>query len=154
MRFASYCSRATSMKTLTVRLTTMDQPMRQKAGGSKTQEKLIGRIRRSGVGGKSLSNTVDGPFVKSLKMRMGTWAISATWAVLLKHRAHVFKKSLLTRVNCDVESGVPEGFRASQIKLLQHTYLFWIFVFKFATCTNMLTFITYRSIYLQTCWFL
>lgn len=50
MHFAtSYCSWVKSMKTLTVILNTMEQPMRQNKEGSKTQEKLICRIRCNGV---------------------------------------------------------------------------------------------------------
>lgn len=50
MHFAiSYCLWARSMKTFAVRLTTIDQPMRQKAEGSKTLKKWICRIRCNGV---------------------------------------------------------------------------------------------------------
>ena len=73
MHFAiSYCLWARSIKTFTVRLTTMDQPMTRKAEGGKTQEKMdLESKTRWSRKGKSLSNTVDGPFVKSLRKRMG-----------------------------------------------------------------------------------
>lgn len=47
----------------------MDQPMMQNAEGSKTEEKLICRIRRNG-GLEGEIPFQDGQF-KSLKMRMG-----------------------------------------------------------------------------------
>lgn len=46
----------------------MDRPMRQKAEGSKTRENGSAELV---TGGNPFSNTVDGLFVKSLRMSMG-----------------------------------------------------------------------------------
>lgn len=54
--------------TFTVRLATMDHPTRQKAEGSKTRENGFAELV---TGGNPFSNTVDGPFVKSLRMSAG-----------------------------------------------------------------------------------
>lgn len=80
------------MKTFTVRLTTMDQPMSQKAEGSKAQEKWICRIRHNRVWkGKSLSNTVDGPFIKRMRMGEGKEHELLVEHGVLKQYAQVIK---------------------------------------------------------------
>lgn len=56
------------MRTFTVRLATVDHPTRQKAEGSKSRENGSAELVTEE---NPFSNTLDSPFVKSLRMSMG-----------------------------------------------------------------------------------